>query len=64
MTSNFFAEGVGNMAGNKTPNGSGDAEWAKFRFVKGIFVEAEEVDVGEVLSDWRGEVILVYLLED
>ncbi len=36
----------------------------KFQFVKGIFVEAEEVDVGEVLSDWRGEVILVYLLED
>ncbi len=30
MTSNFFAEGVGNMAGNKMPDGSGDAEWAKF----------------------------------
>ncbi len=27
-------------------------------------MEAEEVDVGEVSSDWRGEVILVYLLED
>jgi hypothetical protein len=27
-------------------------------------VEAEEVDVGEVSSDWRGEVISVYLLED
>jgi hypothetical protein len=27
-------------------------------------VEAEEVDIGEVLSDWRGKVILVYLLED
>ncbi len=27
-------------------------------------MEAEEVDVGEVLSDWRGEVMLVYLLED
>ena len=25
---------------------------------------AEEVDVSEVSSDWRGEVILVYLLED
>ncbi len=27
-------------------------------------MEAEEVDVGEVPSDWRVEVILVYLLED
>ncbi len=29
-----------------------------------IIVKAEEVDVGEVLFDWRGKVILVYLLED
>jgi hypothetical protein len=64
VTSIFSTEGVGNMAGNKVPYGSGDAEWAKFQFVKGILVEAEEVDVGEVLSDWRGEVILVYLFED
>ncbi len=27
-------------------------------------MEAEEVDMGKVSSDWRGEVILVYLLED
>ncbi len=27
-------------------------------------MEAEEVDIGELSSDWRGEVILVYLLED
>jgi hypothetical protein len=60
----YFAEGVGNIAGNKAPDGGGDANRAKFWFVKGIFVEAEEVDVGEVSSDWRGEVILVYLLED
>ncbi len=30
MTSIFFAEGVGNMAGNKVPDGGGDAKWAKF----------------------------------
>ncbi len=27
-------------------------------------MEAEKVDIGEVSSDWRGEVILVYFLED
>ncbi len=27
-------------------------------------MEAEEVDIGEVSSDGRGKVILVYLLED
>ncbi len=65
MTGKFFTESVGNMAGNEAPDGGGDAKWAKFRFVEGIFVEAEEeVDVGEVSSDWRGGVILVYLLED
>jgi hypothetical protein len=26
----FFAEGVGNMAGNEVPDGSGDSKWAKF----------------------------------
>ena len=62
--SNFFTEGVGNMAGNKAPDGGGDAEWAKFQFVEWIFVKAEEEDVGEVSSDWRGDVVLVYLLED
>ncbi len=25
-----FAEGVGNVAGNKVPDGGGDAKWAKF----------------------------------
>jgi hypothetical protein len=64
VTRDFFVEGVGNMAGNKAPDGGGDAKWAKFQFVEGIFVEAEEVDIGEVSSDWRGEVILVYLMED
>jgi hypothetical protein len=52
------------MAGNEAPDCSGDAKWAKFQFVEGVFVEAEEVDVGEVLSDCRGEVILVYLLKN
>ncbi len=46
------------------PDGGGDAEWVKFQFFEVIFVEAEEVDVGKVSSDWRGEVFLVYLLED
>jgi hypothetical protein len=27
-------------------------------------VVADELDVGEVSSDWRGEVMLIYLLED
>ncbi len=27
-------------------------------------MEAEEVGIGEVLSDWRKEVFLVYFLED
>ncbi len=27
-------------------------------------METEEGDLSEVSSDWRGEVILVYLLED
>ncbi len=30
MTGNFFAEGVGNMAGNEAPDGGGDAKWPKF----------------------------------
>jgi hypothetical protein len=30
VTGNFFVEGVGNMAGNKVPDGGVDADWAKF----------------------------------
>ncbi len=43
------------MAGNEVPGGGGDVEWVEFQFVKGIFVEAEEVDIAEVAFDWRGE---------
>ncbi len=27
-------------------------------------MDAEEVEIGEVSSDWRGKVILVYFLQD
>jgi hypothetical protein len=35
VTSNFFAEGVGNMAGNKMPDGGGNAKWASFNLSRG-----------------------------
>ncbi len=43
MTGELFTEGVGNVAGNEASDGCGDAKRMKFQFVKGIFVEAEEV---------------------
>ena len=51
------------MAGNEAPDGSGDAKWAKFQFVEGIFVEAEEVDVGEVAFHGRGKIVFVDLVK-
>jgi hypothetical protein len=46
---NYVAEGVGHMAGDKAADGCGDSEWTKFWFVEWVFVEAEEVDISEVM---------------
>lgn len=43
MTGKSKNEGVGDIAGNAASDGCQDAEWGKFRFIEGIFVEAEEV---------------------
>ena len=52
------------MTGDQAADGGGDAEWSKFRFIEGVFVEAEEVDVGEVAFNGRREVVLVYLIKN
>jgi hypothetical protein len=41
-----------------------NAKWAEFCFVGGVFVEAEEVDISEILFDCWWEVVLVNLVED
>ena len=64
MSCKFFSEGVGDMTGDQSADGSGDAEWSKFRFIEGVFVEAEEVNVGEVAFNGRGKIIFVDLIKD
>ncbi len=39
------------MSGDESPYGCGDAEWAEFGVVVGVFVEAEKVDISEVALD-------------
>ncbi len=63
MWRKFFSEGMGDMTGGQAADGGGDAEWSKFRFIKGVFVEAEEVDVGEVAFNWRWEIVFVDLVK-
>jgi len=41
----FFSEGVGDMTDDQSADGNGDAEWSKFGFIEGVFVEAEEVNL-------------------
>ncbi len=64
MSCKFFSEGVGNMTGDQAADGGGDAEWSKFRFIEGVFMEAEKVDVGKVAFDGRGKVVFVDLIKD
>ncbi len=39
------------MSGNEALYGYGDAKWAKFGVVVGVFVEAEKVDISDVVLD-------------
>ncbi len=39
------------MRGDESPDGCGDAKWAEFGVVVGVFVEAEKVDTSEVALD-------------
>ena len=52
------------MTGNQSADGGGDAEWSKFRFIEGVFVEAEEVDVGKVAFNGRGQIVFVDVIKD
>ncbi len=64
MSREFFSEGVGDMTGNEATDGGGDAEWSKFRFIEGVFVEAEEVHVGKVAFNGRWKIVFVDLIKD
>ena len=63
MSCKFFSEGVGDMTGDQSADDGGDAEWSKFRFIEGVFVEAEEVDVGEVAFNGRWKIVFVDLVK-
>ncbi len=63
MSCNFFSEGVGEMTGDQAADGGGDAEWSKFRFIEGVFVKAEEVDVGKVALNGRRKIVFVDLVK-
>ncbi len=39
------------MSDNEVSYGCGDAKWAEFGVVVGVFVEAEKVDISEVALD-------------
>ncbi len=39
------------MSANEAPYGCGDATWAEFGVVVGVFVEAEKVGISEVALD-------------
>jgi hypothetical protein len=47
----FWLETSGNVSGDELPDGCGDAKWAEFGVVVGVFVEAEKVDISEVVLD-------------
>ncbi len=47
----FCLEAPGNMSGNEVSYGCGDAKWAEFGVVVGVFVETEKVDISEVALD-------------
>ena len=64
MSCKFFSEGVGDMTVDQSADGGGYAEWSKFRFIEGVFVEAEEVNVGEVACNGRGKIVFVDLIKD
>ncbi len=51
MGCEFGLKTSGNVSGNELPDGCGDAEWAEFGVVLGVFVEAEKVDISEVVLD-------------
>ena len=51
------------MTGDQAADGGGDAEWSKFRFIEGVFVEAEEIDVGEVSFNGRWKIVFVDLVK-
>ena len=63
MSRKFFSEGVGDMTGDQAADGGGDAQWSKFRFIEGVFVEAEEIDVGEVSFNGRWKIVFVDLVK-
>ena len=63
MSRKFFSEGMGDMTGDQAADGGGDAQWSKFRFIEGIFVEAEEIDVGEVSFNGRWKIVFVDLVK-
>ena len=54
---------VWTTSGNQASDGYGDVKWAKFGFVVGIFVEAEDVYVCAVTFYLRREIILVDLVK-
>jgi hypothetical protein len=39
------------VSGNEASYGCGDAKWVEFGVVIGVFVEAEKVDISEVVLD-------------
>ncbi len=39
------------MSGNEASYGCGDAKWEEFGVVAGVFVEAEKVNISEVVLD-------------
>jgi hypothetical protein len=39
------------VSGNEALYGCGDAKWAEFGVVIGVFVEAEKADISEVVLD-------------
>jgi hypothetical protein len=51
LTGKSKNEGVGDIAGNAASDGCQDAEWGKFRFIEGIFVERQK-RYTSVAGDW------------
>ncbi len=47
----FLLETFGGVSGNESLYGCGDAKWAEFGVVVGVFVEAEMVDISVVALD-------------
>ncbi len=51
MGCEFRLETSGDVSGDEFPDGCGDAKWAEFGVVIGVIVEAEKVDISEVVLD-------------